>query len=374
MTLTIALQNLVHDRLRFAVTLVGVTFSVVLIGAQIGIFIGFARTASALVDRNAADIWIMGRGTKNVDQAAPIAERWLYQALAVPGVLTAKLFVTNFAMWQKPAGGIEPVMLVGAEPDSGLGTPWNIVAGDPGLLKGPDAVFIDELYRDQLGIDHLGQTVEINGRRARVVGFTSGIRSFTLSPYVFTSLRSAQAYAGLRADETKYLLVKVAPGADVAAIRSMIAKRIPDVDVYTSRQFSRATQFYWMVTTGAGLALCAAALLGIAVGVVVVAQTLYATTVDHLKEFATLRAIGASSGYIHAVIVNQALISAIIGYAVGIAACYGIVRLADGSGLAILLPWQVALALAGVTALMCTGAGMISIRKVTRLNPALVFR
>lgn len=374
MTLTIALQNLVHDRLRFAVTLVGVTFSVVLIGAQIGIFIGFARTASVLVDRNAADIWIMGRGTKNVDQAAPISERRLYQALAIPDVLTAKLFITNFALWQKPGGGIEPVMLVGFEPGSDLGTPWDLVVGDPSQLKAPDSVFIDELYRSQLGIDHLGQTVEINGRRARVAGFTSGIRSFTLSPYVFTSVQSAQAYAGLGADEAKYILVKVAPGADLAAVRNTIAARLPEADVYTGDEFSRATQFYWMVTTGAGLALCAAALLGIAVGVVVVAQTLYATTVDHLKEFATLRAIGASRGYIHAVIINQALISAAIGYAVGILACCGIVRFGARLGLAILLPWQVALALAGVTALMCVTAGMISIRKVTRLDPALVFK
>lgn len=374
MTLTIALRNLVHDRVRLAVTLVGVAFSVVLIGAQIGIFIGFARTASALVDRNDADLWIVGRGTKNVDQTAPIPERRLYQALAVPGVAAAKRFITHFAHWQTPTGEMEPVMLVGFEPGSRLGKPWNFVQGTPEQLKTADTVVIDTLYSEQLGISSPGETVEINGRRARLVGLTSGIRSFTLSPYVFTSIKTAQAYAGLRSDEITHVLIEVAPGYDPGAVRDAIAARLPDVDVYTKAEFSRATQFYWMLTTGAGLALCAAALLGVAVGIVVVAQTLYATTIDHLREFATMRAIGASSGYIHAVIINQALASAVIGYAIGMAGCYGVVALGERYGLSIVVPSPVAVALAGITAVMCVIAGMISMRKVTRLDPAVVFK
>src|SRR5690606_1268979 len=150
--------------------------------------------------------------------------------------------------------------------------------------------------------------------------------------------------------------------------------RIPEVDVYTRQGFSRATQIYWMLTTGAGLALLTAALLGIAVGVVIVAQTLYATTVDHLKEFATLRAIGASGRYIKAIIIKQALISAIVGYVVGIGLCLAIVRLAVDAGPAILLPWELAVCVAILTTIMCVLAGLISIRKVVRLDPATVFK
>jgi len=374
MTLTIALQNLFHDRVRLAVTLIGVVFSVVLIAIQVGLFIGFAQTTSAVVDRSGADIWIAGKGTKNVDQAAAFSDRRLYQALGVPGVVSGKRFITHFAMWQRPNGDRQPVLVVGFDPESGLGGPWDVVAGDPADLKSPDTVFIDELYREQLGIERLGELIEINGRRARVVGFTRGIRSFTLSPYVFASLKSAQGYADLRDDETKFILLRVASGVDPATVRADIAARIPEVDVYTREGFGRATQVYWMLTTGAGLALLTAALLGIAVGVVVVAQTLYATTVDHLKEFATLRAIGASGRYIQAVIIKQALISAVIGYTIGIAICFAIVRLAVDAGPAILLPWPLAASVAVVTTIMCIAAGLISIRKVVRLDPATVFK
>jgi putative ABC transport system permease protein len=374
MTLTIALQNLFHDRVRLIVTLVGVIFSVVLITIQIGLFIGFAKTTSAVIDHSGADIWIAGKGTRNVDQAAAFSERRLYQALGIDGVSSGKRFITHFAMWQRPGGDRQPVLVVGFDPESGLGGPWNVVAGDPLELKAPDTIFIDELYREQLGVERLGQVVEISGRRARVVGFTRGIRSFTLSPYVFGSLRTAQAFAGLGEDETKFVLLRVAANASAETVRGEIERRVPEVDVYTRAGFSRATQIYWMLTTGAGLALLTAALLGIVVGVVVVAQTLYATTVDHLKEFATLRAIGASSSYIKKIIIDQALISAVLGYAIGIAICIGVVGLAANAGPAIQLPWELAAVVAVLTGLMCIAAGLISIRKVVRLDPAAVFK
>jgi putative ABC transport system permease protein len=374
MTLTLAIQNLCCDRVRLAVTLVGVVFAVVLIAVQIGIFVGFGRTTSALIDHSGAAVWLAGKGTKNVDQAPPISERRLYQALAVPGVVDAKRFLTDFVLWQKPAGGIESILIVGFDPESGVGGPWNVVAGDVRQLKTPDTVMIDELYREQLGVSEIGQVVEINGRRARVVGFTRGIRSFSLSPYVFASFKTAQAYARMREDETKFILLKVAPGFSPDVIKRELAVRLPEVEVYTQDEFSRSTQIHWLFRTGAGLALLAAAVLGLAVGMVVVAQTLYATTVDHIKEFATLRAIGASNRYIHAVIIYQALVAAGVGYAIGILISFGIVRSAANAGPAILLPWQLALGLAVLTVMMCTTAGLISISRVTRLDPAMVFK
>lgn len=374
MTLSIALQNLFHDRVRFAVTLIGVAFSVVLITIQTGLLIGFAQTASALIDRNDADIWIVGKGTSNVDQAAAIPERRLYQALAVPGVEDARRFITHYAVWRKPDGEGQPVVVVGFEPSSGLGGPWNVVAGSVAELNAPDAVLIDELYREDLGVRRLGQVVEINGHRARVVGFTKGIRSFTLSPYVFATLRTAQTFAGLPSDETKFVVLKAANRTDLDELRARVAVRVPEADVYSKAEFSRKTQVYWLLTTGAGLALFAAAVLGFAVGVVIVAQTLYAITMDHLAEFATLRAIGASRGYINKVITQQALVSALFGYAIGIALCSVIVWRAAEFGPALLLPWQLALAVAVLTAVMCMSGGLISMRKVLRLDPATVFK
>lgn len=370
----LAVRNLVHDRVRLAITLVGVVFAVVLISIQIGLFLGFASTTSSIIDHSRADLWIMAAGTRNVDQSVAFSERKLYQALAVPGVRDATRLNVDFADFQRPDGGAESVLVVGLNPDNDLLRPWDIVEGDLRDLRYPDTIMIDELYRNKLGVTHLGQTVEISGHRAQVVGFTRGIRSFTQSPYVFTSTRSALDYSRVGTDQTKYVLVKTDPSADMRTVQAALADSIADVDVRTTGEFSRMTQFYWMFTTGAGLALLVAAFMGLAVGIVVVSQTLYATTVAHLAEFGTLRAMGASNRYIHGVIIRQAVMAALLGYVIGMLMTLICIHMLGDSGPAILVPgWLGALMLV-VTVLMCVAAALISIKKITRLDPAMVFK
>jgi putative ABC transport system permease protein len=230
------------------------------------------------------------------------------------------------------------------------------------------------LYRERLGITHLGQVGEINGYRARVAGFTEGIRSFTTSPFVFTSFKSAQSYVRLLEDQTVYILVSAKKGVDLQQLKRDIRARVSDVDVHTTAEFSWMTQRYWIFTTGAGLATLIAAMLGLVVGIVVVAQTIYATTIDRLREFGTLKAIGASNLHIYRVIIEQAIISAIIGYIIGISISFAIVHFSRRNEAAILLPWPVALAMFGLTVLMCVSASLVSIQKATRIDPVLVFK
>ncbi|HZS82722.1 MAG TPA: ABC transporter permease [Stellaceae bacterium] len=374
MSTVLAVRNMVHDRVRLVVTLIGIVFAVVLIGVQLGLFIGFARTTSSLIDHAGADLWIMAPGTRNIDQSAAISERKLFQALAVPGIQEAAKLITEFTLFKRPDGGNETVIVVGFDPAQGLGAPWQVAEGDVKNLAYAGTVMIDELYREKLGVTRIGQIVEIGGRRAQVVGFTRGIRSFTQSPYVFASFASALDYSRIRSDQTKYVLCRLVPGADAAAMRKALSERLGDVEVLTSGEFSRRTQFYWMFTTGAGLALLVAALMGLAVGVVVVSQTLYATTIDHLPEFGTLRAIGASSRYLYGVIIRQAVLSALAGYGIGLGVTLAIIRASRNGGTAILLPGELAAGLLALTLVMCVGAAAISIRKVTRLDPAMVFK
>src|SRR5262249_5691530 len=215
---------------------------------------------------------------------------------------------------------------------------------------------------------------EIRGHRARVTGFTRGIRSFTTSPYVFTSFKNAQNYAVLAEDQTIFILVTADRFTAVDELRKRLLSRLKDVDVVTTREFSHMTRFYWMFTTGAGVAVLLAAVLGLIVGVVVVAQTIYATTMDHIREYGTLKAIGATNRYLYRVIIQQALISAITGYALALGAGSFGVRGSEVGGAASLLPAPVALGIFGLTILMCTGAALVSINKVTRLDPAMVFK
>ena len=371
---SLAVSNLLHDKVRFAVTVVGVVFAVVLVAVQIGLFIGFAKTTSNVIDNSGADLWIVSQNVDHLEVGVPMAESKLYQALATPGVQAAQKQIVQFVDWRNPNGAIQRVELVGFDPHGTMGGPWNAEAGAVAALNAPDAVVIDRLYVDKLGFVALGQTVEVRQRRARVVGFTKGIRTFTTQPVVFTSFKNAQNYTGLGADRTTYILVKAVDGYDMQRLERDLQAKLTSVDVYTTAEFSRRTQFYWMFGTGAGITIILAAVLGFIVGVVIVAQTIYAATIDHLREYGTLKAIGASNLYLNWVIVKQSLISGVIGYVVGMAIGYAAVHLSRESQVQIVVPWPVGMALFALTLSMCVVASVVSIHKVTRIDPAMVFR
>ncbi len=370
----LAQRNLFHDKVRLAVTLTGIVFSVVLIVVQLGLFVGFTSATSNLIDHSNADLWITSKNVPYIEQGVAFSERKLNQARAVPGVADAEKIIVHWTGWKRHDGGQESVQIVGVNVDSPLERPWNLVAGRVEDLKSPDAVILDELYKQKLGVTALGETFEVGGHRARVVGFTHGIRSFTTSPYVFTTFKNAQDYSAMREDQTLFILVKVAPGASVEQARRDLLAHLKDVEVYTAGEFSRMTTFYLMFTTGAGVAVLIAAVLGLVVGFVVVAQTIYATTMDHIREYGTLKAMGAPNSYVYRVIMKQAAISAVIGYVLGMIVSVFVVRASQEGGAAIVMPMPMAAGMFFLTLLMCVGAALVSINKVTRIDPAMVFK
>ena len=370
----LAQRNLFHDKVRLAVTLTGIVFSVVLIVVQLGLFIGFTTATSNLIDHSGADLWITSKNVPYVEQGVAFSERKLNQVRAVEGVADAQKIIARWTQWKRHDGGQDSVQIVGINVDDRLERPWNVVEGRVEDLKSPDAVILDELYKQKLGVTRVGEVFEVGGHRARVVGFTRGIRSFTTSPYVFTTFKNAQNYTGLREDQTMFILVKLAPGADLQRVRRELLDHVTDVEVFTTAQFSRMTTFYWMFTTGAGVAVLIAAALGLVVGFVVVAQTIYATTVDHIREFGTLKAMGAPNSYVYKVIMKQAAISAVIGYVLGMIVSAFVVNASQKGGAAILMPTSMAVGMFFLTLTMCVGAALVSINKVTRIDPAMVFR
>lgn len=370
----LAQRNLFHDKVRLTVTLTGIVFAVVLIVVELGLFVGFTVTTSNLIDHAGADLWVSSPKVPYVEMGVPFSERKLNQVRAVPGVADAQKLISQWTQWKLHDGSQESVQMIGFNPDSTLGQPWNLVKGRVEDVKDPDAVILDELYKQKLGVTRVGEIFEVRGHRARVVGFTRGIRSFTTSPYVFATFKHAQDFANAKQDQTTYILVKVAPTSTIQDVRRSILAAVKDVEVYTTPQFSRMTRFYWMFTTGAGVAVLIAAVLGLVVGFVVVAQTIYATTMDHVREFGTLKAMGAPNSYVYKVIMKQAALSAVIGYALGMIVSVFVVRASQEGGAAILMPMPMAAGMFFVTLLMCLGAALVSINKVTRIDPAMVFK
>jgi putative ABC transport system permease protein len=371
---SLALKNLVHDKVRLAVTLVGIIFSVVLSAIQLGLFVGFQRATSDIIVNSNADIWLSSKGLANLENGIPFSESKFFQVKAVEGVERATKQIVQFGTWKKPDGGDEGIMIIGFDLDGGMGEPWNLTQGKIEDLRQPDSIIIDELYAEKLGVKNIGQTVEIRGNKAKIVGFTRGIRTFTTSPAVFCSFKNAQNYFGLNENQTLYVLVKAKQGVDLQQLRAKLEITIKDVDVKTKDEFTAKQQFYWMFGTGAGITVLIAAGLGLLVGVVIVAQTIYSATVDHLKEYGTLKAIGASNFYLYKVIITQATISGIVGYAIGISIALFVSKQSLEGTTAIILPWQLVAALFALVMGMCIFASVISINKVMRIDPAMVFK
>jgi len=369
----LASRNLLHDRLRLVATVIGIVFSIVLVTVQMGLYLGFGHMVTTMIQHAQADLWVMPQGTKCFEDPSLLDERQRFRALAVNGVAEASPVVIGFAEWRIPAGGSTPVFLVGSDLRNNSLQPWNVVQGSIDSLFAPNAVAVDETYFDRLGITGLGATAEIRGQKVEVTAVTKGIRSFTTTPYVFATIDRARAFVGVAPNKATYFLIRVAPHADVSTVRTRLRAELTDVEILTTAEFRDRSRSFWLFDTGAGAALFAGALLGVIVGTVIVAQTLYSSTKDHLSEFATLRAIGSSGSYIYKVIIWQAVLSAVIGFslAAGIGAL--IVKMTAESALPIMMTPGLTIGLFVLTVVMCIASAIAAIVQVMRIDPAVVF-
>jgi len=371
---SIARKNLFHDKIRFVVAQAGITLAVVLITIQIGVYLAFLANTSVLIDHTEADIWVTARGLENFDFGRPFSEKKLYEVREVPGVLWADKYMLAFGYWKTPTGSQEMVQMVGFNPETLVGAPWDIVRGNPQDVKYFNSVFYDQAETNRLGDLPIGAETEINNRRVRVVGITRGARSFIQSPYIFTSFKNVLHLSFINKGNTVYVLAKVAPGYSVQEVKQRLVENLKDVDVYTTDEFSKKTRRYWTVNTGMGAVLLAVALLGLVIGTVIVGNTIYTATTEHLKEFGTFKAMGASNWDLYKIIIEQALVNSVVGYGTGMFVSYWVIQAMRRGNLAVLLPWPVLVGVYVVTALMCLGSSVLSIYKVTKIDPALLFK
>ena len=372
LVLTLASRNLFHDRLRFFATLIGIVFAIVLVMVQLGLYLGFRSMVTAVIDHTAANIWVVAKQTRSFEDPSLIESRIGQRVRDMNGVAEVTPVVVGFADWQLPKGGMTPVLVVGSDLKAGALVPWNIVQGSAPALRAPRTVAIDKAYFKRLGITGVGATADIRGLPVRVAAVTEGIRSFTTMPYVFTDIDRARAYSDLPPLQTSDFLVRLKPGADVGAVRRDIESAIPSVQALTPTQFASEARSFWLFGTGAGAALFGGARRGVIVGTVVVAQTLYSSTKDHLYEFATLRAIGCTNRYIYQVITGQALINAVVGFAAAAAVGLAIVALTAHTAMHVVITPVLLIVLFVITVVMCVGSASAAIARVVRTDPVVV--
>ena len=370
---SIAVRTLIADRGKLLTALVGVIFSVVLVNVQGGLFLGMIRKAGLLIDHGEADIWVGHRDMHNVDFPRDIPRRWSQRIRSIPGVERAEPYLIGFGDMTLPSGGFEGVTVIGVQRNM-LGGAWNFTQGSPQSMLQPDGVVIDQGEDAKLEQPRLGEIREINGRRARVVAKTDGIMGFLVAPYVFTTYDRAATLLGKTPGDCSYILVQLKPGVDPHAACEAIRQRIPEAEAATRNQYSRTSINFWMTRTGLGISFGAATALGVLVGLVMVAQTLYALVLDRLSEYGTLKAIGGDESQILRLLLAQATTMAAAGSLLGMFTVLLIQHFGSTSKAPILIPAWLSMGSCLLVFVICAVSSILPYLRIRKLDPVMVLQ
>jgi putative ABC transport system permease protein len=374
----LARKNLLHDKLRFLITVSGVAFAVTLVFVQVGLFMGLLDNASITIEHLHADLWVTSKNTPNIDFAQTFSANAVQRVRSVPGVERADNLIVWFMTMALPTGAKEGILTYALEDFERWGLPWNVAEGNLADLRRGDYLFLDDSAKKRFGEFRPGDYREVLGQRLKIIGRTREALSFSTTPVAFMDLATAQDLSPEElGGNTTYVMVKLAPGsdsADLETVRAEIRRRLPYNDVFTKAEWAERSRRYWVESTGLGLNLAMTIFLGCLVGIVVVAQTLYTSTMEHIKEFGTVKAIGGSNRDIYIILAKQATISAIIGFLLGGAMAWLLRPAMASIDLKLIISPSFAATVAVGTVLMCLAASAISFRKVAGIDPALVFR
>lgn len=371
---SIAYKTLLADRGKLLTALAGVVFSVVLVNVQGGLFIGLIRKVSLLVDIAEADVWVGHKNMHNVDFPRDIPRRWIHRIRTVPGVKRVEPMLMGLSEMTLPSGGSELVLVVGTEPESRFGRVWNLAGSHPGALLRPDGIVVDVNDDAKLEDPAIGDLREIGGRRARVAAKSKGITGFLVTPYVFTLYDRAAAYLRRDPNVSSYFLVRLQPWANSGDVCRLIRERVPDVEAFSREKYSRTSINFWMTRTGLGISFGAATLLGIFVGMIIIAQTLYALVLDRLEEFGTLKAIGATERHIFTMLLFQAWTMATAGSIVGLGVVAVVQRLLSTPRAPIVIPASLCFGSCVLVLLICLVSSLLPYLRVRKIDPLIVMQ
>ncbi len=367
-----ALKTLLSDRGKLLAGLGGVMFSLVLVNVQGGLFLGLMRKASLLVDHCDADLWISHKMIENVDFAQDIPEVWINRIRGIAGIARVERYIIGKGLATLSDGGFEDVWVIGSERTTMSGTAWNFAEGSADDLRRPDGVSFDEFDAAKLGNPLVGDWLEVNGHRAKFVATTRGITGFVTTPYLFATLETARRLSNIPAGHSSFFLVQLEPGVDVEQLRTAVQAQLPDAVVRTPHEFAAISKDYWMKRTGIGISFGAATGLGLLVGLMMVGQSLYALALDHIGNYATLKALGAEDRHVCGVILLQSLAMAVAGSLGGILMVLAIRRFWSSPLAPIEMPLELVGAAVAFVFAMCLAASFLPYLRIRRIDPAVV--
>ncbi len=380
----VALKMLMGDRARYFGILIGLTFASLLITQQSAIFTGLmSRTFGAIDDLPHADIWVMDPKVQFIDDLKPLQDTELYRVRGVEGVEWAVPLYKGLLKARLPNGTFQTTVVVGLDDATLIGGPVAMVEGRLEDLRGADAVIVDAVGASGKLANVLpdgtkaplrvGDRLELNDHRAKVVGLCKVTRTFQSQPVIYTSYSRATTFAPRERKLLTFVLVKAREGQDPHELARRIGAST-ELMALTADEFRWKTMSYYMKYTGIPINFGTAVLLGFLVGTIVAGQTFWNFALENLRYFGALKAMGASTATVVRMILLQAGLVGAIGWGIGVGAAALFGQLAKDSELAFRLPWQL-LALSGVAVIViCLVSALFALWKVLRLEPAIVFK
>jgi putative ABC transport system permease protein len=382
----IALRMLMGDRAKYIGIIFGITFASLLITQQMSVFTGIMyRTFATITDIAQPQLWVMDPKVAYIDDIKPLQSTQLFRVRSVEGVEWAVPFYKGLLRARLANGTFQSVSVLGIDDATLLGGPAVMVEGRLEDLRRTDGVIVDEVAaRTRLAKPssapnmppeplRIGDTLEINDRRATVVGLCRTTRSFQSQPVIYTTFTRATSFAPRERKLLSFVLVGVAPGHDEAAVAERIEQRT-GLQAVRREDFMWKTVMYFIKFTGIPINIGTAVLLGFIVGTAIAGMTFFNFTQDNLKQFGALKAMGASNWVLLRMTILQSMTVGTIGYGLGVGAASLFGYLARNSELAFRMPWQVLLISAGAVLVICVLSAVFSIIKVMRLEPAIVFK
>jgi putative ABC transport system permease protein len=382
----IALKMLMGDKGKYIGIIMGLTFASLIMTQQPAIFVGLmSRSYSFISDVGLPDIWVMDAKVQFVDDIKPLQDTEIYRVRGISGVEWAMPMYKGLLKVRLTDGTFQTCIVVGLDDSTLIGGPPVMIEGKIDNLRHSDSVIVDiDGARDKLGKPsplsgeariplQIGDTLEINDRRAIVAGIAKVTRTFQSQPVIYTTYSRAKSYAPKERKLLSFILVKAKKGQNTTELTRRI-RTATGLAAYTQAEFQELTYEYFMHNTGIPINFGISVLLGFIVGAAIAGQTFYNFTLENLRQFGVLKAMGASNLILLRMILLQAVLVGSIGYGlgVGLTALFGFAM--RNTILAFKFPWQLLLFSGAGVSLICIFAALISILKVIRLEPAIVFK
>jgi putative ABC transport system permease protein len=321
-----------------------------------------------------------------VDDTKPLSENALYRVRGVEGVRWAVRLYKELARARLEDGNFQQVIVIGVDDATLTGAPaveqGRLVAGKLEDLRQPDAVIMDEFgWRYLYGAEPFApgrKTIEMNDKRAVIVGLARCNPTFQTFPILYCTYTQAVKYIPQERKTLTFILAKADDGVAPEELCGRIERQTGNLRALTDDQFFWATIGYYLRRTGIPINFGITVAVGFLVGCAIAGQTFYLFTVENLKQFGSLKAMGVGNLRLTGMVLLQALVVGSIGYGIGVggAAMFGYVfsNFVKGAPPAFFFPWQILVLSAVAVGVIITLSAAVSLRRVLFLEPAVVFR